>query len=100
MYPPLDARLLEARLSALVMAVGQLALLAQSISGRDQLDWIDEKLNDMDKHLLVCTIEQTNISSSMLDYLKKTKSLQILRKAAIEMEEQSRIGSLFNSSQV
>lgn len=53
MYPPLDPRLLEARLSALVLAVGQLALLAQSILERHHLDWIDECLIEMDNHLLV-----------------------------------------------
>lgn len=53
MYPPLDARLLEARLSALVLAVGQLALLAQSISEKRYLDWIDECMTEMDQHLLV-----------------------------------------------
>lgn len=32
MHPPLDLRLLEARLAALVLAVGQVALLTQSVS--------------------------------------------------------------------
>lgn len=53
MYPPLDARLLEARLAALVLAVGQLALLAQSISEKAHMDWIDECLFEMDNHLMV-----------------------------------------------
>lgn len=53
MYPPLDPRLLEARLSALVLAIGQLALLAQSNLDRHYLDWIDECLIEMDRHLLV-----------------------------------------------
>lgn len=59
MHPPLDLRLLEARLAALVLAVGQVALLAQSLSIRQPdkqqhfLGWIDEGLNEMDAHLLV-----------------------------------------------
>lgn len=53
MYPPLDARLLDARLSALVLAVGQVALLAQAASQKHHLDWIDDSLIEMDKHLLV-----------------------------------------------
>lgn len=67
MNPPFDLRLLEARLAALVLAVGQVALLTQSVSQPGGLDgvavggaggtavgrWIDEGLNDMDGHLLV-----------------------------------------------
>lgn len=68
MYPPFDLRLLEARLAALVLAVGQVALLTQSVSvggggaegtgGASAASgavakWIDEGLNDMDAHLLV-----------------------------------------------
>lgn len=58
MYPPLDARLLEARLAALVLAVGQVALLTQNVSVTpDQyLDWIDDSLNEMDEHLMVWSI--------------------------------------------
>lgn len=52
MYPPLDARLLEARVAALVLAVGQLALLTQSAIG-SHVEWIDECLEEMDKHLLL-----------------------------------------------
>lgn len=52
MYPPLDPRLLEARAAALVLAVGQLALLAQSTVGTTK-SWIDESLQEMDKNLLV-----------------------------------------------
>lgn len=59
MHPPLDLRLLEARLAALVLAVGQVALLTQSVSlvqpdkHQHFLGWIDEGLNEMDSHLLV-----------------------------------------------
>lgn len=55
MYPPLDPRLLEARASALVLAVGQLALLAQNISGSNKsyLNWIDQSLEDLETHLMV-----------------------------------------------
>ncbi|XP_067006374.2 transmembrane protein 98 isoform X2 [Anabrus simplex] len=57
MYPPLDARLLEARTAALALAVTHLALVTRlgcSVSyGSRRLRWIDEALSDMDKHLLV-----------------------------------------------
>lgn len=56
MYPPLDARLLEARLAALVLAVGQVALLTQSVSlspENEYFDWIADELSEMDNHLLV-----------------------------------------------
>jgi hypothetical protein len=61
MYPPLDARLLEARTAALALAVTHLALVTRygcSI-GRSsrRLAWIDQALTDMEPHLLVrhCT---------------------------------------------
>lgn len=63
MHPPLDLRLLEARLAALVLAVGQVALLTQSVSlvqpDKQQhfLGWIDEGLNEMDAHLLVSELD-------------------------------------------
>lgn len=67
MNPPFDLRLLEARLAALVLAVGQVALLTQSVVQPGGVDgaasggaggvavgrWIDEGLNDMDARLLV-----------------------------------------------
>jgi hypothetical protein len=57
MYPPLDARLLEARTAALALAVTHLALVTRygcSI-GRSsrRLAWIDQALIDMEPHLLV-----------------------------------------------
>lgn len=79
MYPPLDARLLEARVAALVLSIGQLALFAQSlclIPDKQYIDWIDEGLSEMDKHLLV------------------------LRKASLEIDEQNRNFINLNSSQV
>jgi len=57
MYPPLDARLLEARTAALALAVTHLALVTRygcSI-GRSsrRMSWIDQALIDMEPHLLV-----------------------------------------------
>ncbi|XP_063224575.1 transmembrane protein 98-like [Bacillus rossius redtenbacheri] len=51
MYPPLDARLLEARTAALILAVTHLAFVTrQAVSGR--ADWIDDCLARMERHLL------------------------------------------------
>lgn len=64
MYPPLDARLLEARLAALVLAVGQVALLTQSVSlspENEYFDWIADELSEMDNHLLVSAILRWHI---------------------------------------
>jgi len=57
MYPPLDARLLEARTAALALAVTHLALVTRygcSI-GRSsrRMSWINQALIDMEPHLLV-----------------------------------------------
>ncbi|XP_013774461.1 transmembrane protein 98-like isoform X2 [Limulus polyphemus] len=54
MYPPLDARLLEARCSSLLLSVSHLALMmrfACHISKSPH--WIDEALADMEEHLQV-----------------------------------------------
>jgi hypothetical protein len=57
MYPPLDARLLEARTAALALAVAHLALVTRHgcSMGRSsrRLAWIDQALIDMEPHLLV-----------------------------------------------
>nr|CAD7573008.1 unnamed protein product [Timema californicum] len=58
MYPPLDARLLEARTAALTLAVTHLALVTRHAcsftrSSSSRLDWIDQALADMEPHLLV-----------------------------------------------
>lgn len=56
LYPPLDARLLEARVAALVLAVTHLALVTKHGVPKSQarkLAFIDQALNDMDSHLLV-----------------------------------------------
>lgn len=56
LYPPLDARLLEARVAALVLAVTHLALVTKHGAPKSQarkLAFIDQALNDMDTHLLV-----------------------------------------------
>lgn len=89
MYPPLDARLLEARLTSLVLAVGQVALLTQSVSlspENEYFDWIADELSEMDNHLLV---------SVTLIFMRITSLLfsisQALRKAAQQIDEQNRI---------
>lgn len=56
MYPPLDARLLEARAAALALAVSQLALITRYNCNPQRLyslTWIDTGLQEMDTHLLV-----------------------------------------------
>ncbi|XP_046743483.1 transmembrane protein 98-like [Diprion similis] len=56
LYPPLDARLLEARVAALVLAVTNLALVTKHGIPKSQarkLAFIDQALSDMDLHLLV-----------------------------------------------
>ncbi|KAJ8687855.1 hypothetical protein QAD02_023650 [Eretmocerus hayati] len=56
LYPPLDARLLEARVAALVLAVTHLALVTKHGVPKSQarkLAFIDQALNDMDSHLLI-----------------------------------------------
>lgn len=55
MYPPLDARLLEARTAALILAVGQMTLLAQNLSGfnKQHLVWMEAGLEQLDGHLAV-----------------------------------------------
>ncbi|CAH0556937.1 unnamed protein product [Brassicogethes aeneus] len=54
MYPPLDARLLEARAEALTLAVTHLALIAKYECGRKErggFNWIDRALSDMEGHI-------------------------------------------------
>lgn len=50
MYPPLDARLLEARTLALVLSVSHLTLVARAGT---KFEWIEISIAEMDKHLLV-----------------------------------------------
>lgn len=69
LYPPLDARLLEARVAALVLAVTHLALVTKHGVPKNQarkLAFIDQALQDMDTHLLVlrnAALAQENTSS-------------------------------------
>lgn len=52
----MDARLLEARVAALVLAVTHLALVTKHGVPKSQarkLTFIDQALNDMDSHLLI-----------------------------------------------
>lgn len=97
MYPPLDARLLEARLAALVLAVGQVALLTQSISvTSDQyLDWIDDGLNEMDSHLMVSIIKFVPLEIKLFIFFLLL--MQILRKVSVQIDEQN-CNKPFNSS--
>lgn len=69
MYPPLDPRLLEARAAALVLAVGQLTLLAQNLSGFNKLNfqWIDEGLDELDEHLAVLRKASNEIEAIYLN---------------------------------
>jgi hypothetical protein len=55
-YPTLDAALLEARTSNLILAVGQLAILAKHSMANNKshnLNWIDDELNKMELQLMV-----------------------------------------------
>ncbi|KAL3831434.1 hypothetical protein ACJMK2_023185 [Sinanodonta woodiana] len=54
MYPPLDARLLEARCTALVLSVSHLVLVTKhACKNSGKFDWIDQYLADVDEHLKV-----------------------------------------------
>lgn len=54
MYPPLDARLLEARCTALLLSVSHLALVMRFACHIPTVpDWIDEALAEMEEHLQV-----------------------------------------------
>jgi len=53
MYPPLDARLLEARSSALILSVTHLTLVTRSVCNILSFDWIEDSLAEMEMHLKV-----------------------------------------------
>lgn len=55
MYPPLDARLLEARAAALTLAVIHLALIAkyECQTKTKSFVWIDKALLEMEVHMSV-----------------------------------------------
>lgn len=56
LYPPLDARLLEARVAALILTVTHLASVTKHGVPKSQakkLAFINQALSDMDSHLLV-----------------------------------------------
>ncbi|XP_034945693.1 transmembrane protein 98-like [Chelonus insularis] len=69
LYPPLDARLLEARVAALVLAVTHLALVTKHGVPKSQvrkLAFIDQALQDMDSHLIIlrnAALAQENVCS-------------------------------------
>lgn len=65
MYPPLDARLLEARCTALVLSVSHLVLVTKhacKLSG--EMDWIDQSLADVEDHLKVLQEASFNIAAN------------------------------------
>jgi hypothetical protein len=52
MYPPLDAKLIEARATALLLSVNHLVLVAKSACHTPgTLDWVDECLIVIDDHI-------------------------------------------------
>lgn len=56
MYPPIDPRLLEARVTALVLTVGQMALMTQNMCNKNKNNnvfWIEQGLSEMDNHLII-----------------------------------------------
>lgn len=53
MYPPLDPRLLEARLTALILSVTHLSLVTRSVCNITRFDWIEDSLTEMDGHIKV-----------------------------------------------
>lgn len=53
MYPPLDPRLLEARLTAVILSVTHLSLVTRSVCNVTSFDWIEESLTEMDGHIKV-----------------------------------------------
>uniref|UniRef100_T1JH95 Calpain catalytic domain-containing protein n=1 Tax=Strigamia maritima TaxID=126957 RepID=T1JH95_STRMM len=53
MYPPLDARLLEARSTALILSVTHLTLVTRSVCNIITCDWIEDSLAEMSTHLKV-----------------------------------------------
>lgn len=69
MYPPLDPRLLEARTAALILAVGQLTLLAQNLSGfnKQHLIWMEKGLEVLDSHLAVLRKASNEIEATFLN---------------------------------
>lgn len=56
MYPPIDPRLLEARVTALVLTVGQMALMTQNMCNKNKNNnvfWIEQGLSEMESHLII-----------------------------------------------
>ncbi|CAH1183289.1 unnamed protein product [Phaedon cochleariae] len=76
MYPPLDPRLLEARAAALTLAVTHLALLAKYECGqkhRDNLNWIDKSLGEMDGHMVF--LREASISQETINKISNAFNL-------------------------
>lgn len=69
MYPPLDPRLLEARAAALVLAVGQLTLLAQTLAGfnKQNFQWIEQGLDELEGHLVVLRKASNEIEAAYMN---------------------------------
>lgn len=65
MYPPLDARLLEARCTALVLSVSHLVLVTKHACKLSSgMDWIDQSLADVEDHLKVLQEASFNIAAN------------------------------------
>jgi len=66
MHPPLDPRLLEARIATLILSVGQLTLLVQSSCGinKQQLNWVEKGLDDLDSHLAILRKASNEVEAS------------------------------------
>lgn len=65
MYPPLDARLLEARCTALVLSVSHLVLVTKhACKCTGEMDWIDQSLADVEDHLKVLQEASFNIAAN------------------------------------
>ncbi|KAL4221894.1 Transmembrane protein 98 [Mactra antiquata] len=63
MYPPLDARLLEARCTALVLSVSHLVLVTKhACKFSNNFDWIDQTLADIEEHLKILQDASFSIS--------------------------------------
>lgn len=68
MYPPLDARLLEARAAALTLAVSHLILVAryECEDKKRNFSWIDHALQDINLNLIVSVLSNENTHKLLL----------------------------------
>ncbi|XP_071941438.1 transmembrane protein 98-like [Antedon mediterranea] len=76
MYPPIDPKLIEARSAALMLSVNHLVLVTKNACHvTENLEWIDASLELMENHQ------------------------QVLRKASLASEEDSRTGSVSSATE-